>query len=407
MKTSEILSIVALISLGLGAITHFTSKILHKTPGNTVGVKLFIFIAICCVAISGLLTVTSEKMSSDCSRGCGGDPSAGGYGGAKWAFSQGICECTGVVTPEMSGPYHTLGDCCSANPSAGGECGSCSTGGGNCPTIPGVKYPAVSIGSTTFSCCDNGNSTVACNGDENGTALCGLYERASQNNATEKDLIQIGWKNGQPVNQLIVVTPQQAGPDGAGFPTDGNIPPCSGKTKPSRHHHHTPSTTKWTQSSFNKINNFYSDGYISHPNGHAKLLCLSHAIVKNFKPSGKHAWDSSSSKNKLNKLISQCNNGGWNHPVPLPDGLHDVQGLGGGTPVPGTSPVPGPAPSPGPGPGHGPTSSTMSTEMIIGIIGGGVVFVGIVMAAAIHFNGVNERGSKASTTRIQKRQKRK
>ena len=64
MKTSEILSIVALISLGLGAITFVTSKILHKKPGNTPGVKLFIFLAICCVAISGLLGVTSEKMTA-------------------------------------------------------------------------------------------------------------------------------------------------------------------------------------------------------------------------------------------------------------------------------------------------------------------------------------------------------
>ena len=101
--------------------------------------------------------------------------------------------------------YTRKRECCTANATA--PCNTdCGGGGGNC-TVPGVTYPSVSIASTTsFKCCDNGESTVACNGDETGTALCGMYERASQTNETEKDYIQIGWKNGQPVNQTIIVT---------------------------------------------------------------------------------------------------------------------------------------------------------------------------------------------------------
>lgn len=184
----------------------------------------------------------------------------------------------------------------------------------------------------------------------------------------------------------------------------GPLARCVGSTPPPHHHRHRhpspkPLPTKWTQETYNTlVSSLRSNIQAKIKNKgtvEKKILCIAHKIANHLTPA---TMNGPSTKQYLIQCLDSVDlpggKGEWNTSTKPPNGIQDLLWAHGPSPGPSPTPTPGPSPTPSPGPSPSGSDTTMSSGLIIGIIVGGVVFVGLVIAIAMHLNGMDSRGSR-------------
>ena len=187
---------------------------------------------------------------------------------------------------------------------------------------------------------------------------------------------------------------------------DGPFPACDQPyhPRPSPRPSPRPGHTQWTQSLYDSmIKSMKKAINSSVTNKKEKILCMAHKISNNVSPAeflltGDHK--------RVISLMMECVDTG---DIPG-DGVGGEEYNKVSSPPPGIEDnklvvVPSPGKSPSPSPETG--SSTMSTGAIVGIIAGGVVFVGVVIAVAAYFNGIDSRRPRKKGKKGKKKGKKK